>query len=93
MKFTKVLAVTFFLIMIFIANSNVSGKLNFKCPLECAKTCFADPACIALCLKDCVACKAFNCKLACSMERCSKFKEDDERMGSCWNECATKECT
>ncbi|KAM3249396.1 hypothetical protein P3L10_011165 [Capsicum annuum] len=83
MNFTKILTVTFVL-MIFVANSNVSGKkVNFACPLECAKTCFTNPACISLCLKDCVACKALKCKLACSMERCSKFKEEDELMGSC----------
>ncbi|KAM3249397.1 hypothetical protein P3L10_011166 [Capsicum annuum] len=93
MNFTKILTWTF-LIMIFVANSNaVSGKK--LCALKCAIKCFHNPVCIAMCLKDCyplISSKAFNCTLACSMERCSKFKEDDELMGGCWDECSKKYC-
>ncbi|KAM3249388.1 hypothetical protein P3L10_011157 [Capsicum annuum] len=76
--------------MIFVANSNVSGKVNLACPLKCATSCFTNPVCLGLCLKDCFCCKSFYCKIACVKKSCSEFKDDDELMTQCWDECSTK---
>ncbi|KAM3326877.1 hypothetical protein P3S67_002003 [Capsicum chacoense] len=93
MNFIKILAVTSFLIMIFVANSNVNGKINLSCAAKCAKTCFFRPSCAKPCFKECLHCEEFNCKFACSMDHRSKFKEDNELLENCWNECSTEDHT
>ncbi|KAM3326884.1 protein TAP1-like [Capsicum chacoense] len=96
MNFTKVLTLSFFLIMIFVANSN--AETSVECAEKCAAGCLFDPGCTSRCLdKIChphpPSRALINCKLACSVKRCSKFKQDKELMRSCWNECSAKHCS
>ncbi|KAK4356962.1 hypothetical protein RND71_022572 [Anisodus tanguticus] len=96
MNFTKVLTVALLLNMIFIANSNDISNVKLTCHIKCRLACLGNPVCIAICLKNCphsISSKALNCKLTCSNEHCSKFKEDEELMSSCLDECSTKDCT
>ncbi|KAM3249398.1 protein TAP1-like [Capsicum annuum] len=99
MNFTKVLTLPFFLFMIFVAIMNASGTNAFTCEEKCENFCVFDPICTSRCIdKTChppsISSKALiNCKIACSMERCFKFKRDEELMSSCRKECSTKHCT
>ncbi|KAK4373051.1 hypothetical protein RND71_008435 [Anisodus tanguticus] len=96
MNFTKVL-VTFFLIVTLLANVEAVGENGLSCKAKCVLSCIFSkvPGCMSDCMKQChiqISPEELNCNLACSIERCSKFKEDSKLMESCLGECSTKYC-
>lgn len=77
MNFVKVL-VAVFLTIIFVANVEAVGEMKMSCKAKCKLLCIINPFCMEDCLKQChhsISPKALNCKLTCSTEHCSKFKE------------------
>ncbi|OIT05932.1 hypothetical protein A4A49_61307 [Nicotiana attenuata] len=101
MNFTKVL-VTVFLIVSILANVEATnneavGDDGISCKAKCILACALSrtPHCLDDCLKQCqlpVSPEVLKCNFACSTERCSKFREDSELMGSCLKECSTRYC-
>ncbi|XP_060195132.1 uncharacterized protein LOC132624356 [Lycium barbarum] len=94
MNFTKVL-VTFFLIVTLLENVKVVGENGLSCRGKCVLACiFCEvPGCRDDCMKQChikTSPENLNCNLACSIEYCSKSKEDSKIMKSCLEECSTK---
>ncbi|KAK9232086.1 hypothetical protein WN943_022329 [Citrus x changshan-huyou] len=82
----------------------LSGGLAIATHIDCYKTCmkicpFQRKLCEKLCTERChraaaaaVADHRYYCKLGCSLEKCTKFGRDMQKVGSCENECANKYC-
>ncbi|CAN4124312.1 unnamed protein product [Withania somnifera] len=96
MNFTKVL-LTIFLIVTVLINVEATGEDKISCKAKCILACLVSktPGCLADCMKQCqlhISLEELSCNSSCSIERCSKFKEDSKLMESCLEECSTKYC-
>lgn len=80
MNFTKVLIVRLFIIMmISVANNNATNGEKISCEWKCRLACIFNPICTDICIKNycphSISSKEFNCKLACFIQHCYKFKQ------------------
>lgn len=77
MSFTKVL-LTIFLIVIVSTNVEAINEIKLSCRAKCRLSCALSktPGCYEKCIQQChISLEKLNCNLACSTERCSKFKK------------------
>ncbi|OIS96834.1 hypothetical protein A4A49_60595 [Nicotiana attenuata] len=101
MNFIKVLVAVFLIVSILAnaetTNNEAVGDDGISCKAKCILACAlsSTPHCLDDCLKQCqlsVTPQVLNCNFTCSIERCSKFREDSKLMGSCLEECSTRYC-